>query len=114
MKLSGNLKAVYRPGQGIVAVSGAPTSSDGSSVRPSPSDSPESHLRTEIPLRQKPQSATAGRNDKSVRNTTTEKQSGFELDDAYADTSIPSSKTESSKREDSETDNEDWVDLGMK
>ena len=45
MKLPGNLKAVYRNGEGIVAVSGAPASPDGSNVLPSLSDSPEASER---------------------------------------------------------------------
>ena len=79
MNLPLGFKAFYGPVERIGSVSGAPTSPEGMNTRPSPSDSPESRLRAEIPLRQKPQSSAAGRNDKP---------------------------------EDSENDNEDWVDLG--
>ncbi|KAM0796309.1 hypothetical protein BDR22DRAFT_966249 [Usnea florida] len=113
MKLPGNLKAVNRPGQGIVAVSGTPTSPDGRNVRPSQCDSPESRLRAKIPLHEKSHSSAAARSDKSVRLTTVANQWGFEVKGGYANTSIQPNKTESSKPEGSETDNEDWVDLGM-
>ena len=113
MKLPGNLKAVHRPGQGIVAVSGAPTSPDGRNVRPSPSDSPESRLRAKIPVHEKPRSPAAAHNDKPIRDTTVGNQSGFEVKGRYADTTIQPSETERSKPEGSETDNEGWVDLGM-
>ena len=113
MKLPGNLKAVYRPGQEIMAISGPPKSPDGRNVRPSPSGSPESRLRAEIPQHQKLQSPAAAHNDNIVRYTTVGHRSGFQLDGAYAYTPIQSSETESSKPEGSETDNEDWVDLGM-
>ena len=112
-KLPGNPKAVNRLGQGIVEVSGTPTSPDGRNVRPSPSESAAPRLRAQIPLYEKPHSQAAAHNDKSVRDTTVGSQWGFEMKRGYADTSIQSSETERSKPEGSETDNEDWVDLGM-
>ena len=105
-------EAFYRPGEWIRPVSGAPTSPDGRNVRHSPSDSPESRPRAELPLRQKPQSSAADHNDKSVRDTTVGNQSWFEPDDVCADTSIHSNKREGPKPEDSENDNEEWVNLG--
>ena len=113
IKLTGDLKAVNRPGQAVVAVSGAPISPNGRSARPSPSDSPESRLPAEIPQHQKLQFPAAFLNDNIVRYTTVGSPSGFELDGVCAYTPIQSSETESSKPQDSETDNEDWVDLGM-
>ena len=68
-KLSGNLKAVYRPGQGVVAVSGSPTSPDGRMVHQTPSDSAAFHFGAEMPLRQKPHSPAAAHNDKAVGDT---------------------------------------------
>lgn len=110
MKLPGNLKAVYRNGEGIVAVSGTPASPDGSNVLPSLSDSPESQLRAEIPLHQKPQSPAAARNDSSIGDTTVRNQSGLRLDEECAKLSIQSSDRESAELEGAETD-EGWINL---
>ena len=110
MKLPGNLKAVYRNGEGIVAVTGVPASHDGSNVLPSLSDSSESRLRAEIPLHQKPQTPAAARNDSSIGDNPAGNQSGLRLDEECANLSIQSSEREIKEPEGSETD-EGWINL---
>ena len=111
MQLPGGLKAVYRPGQGIVAVSGAPTSPDGRTVLLPLPNSAASQPRAEIPLHQKPQTLAAAYSDGTSRNATFTGQSGARLDEACVNPSIQSTERESTEPGGFETDNEDWVNL---